>query len=271
MARWKELPDAIDHRERQLVVQLRRLKDRSGLSLAALAAKTTYSSSSWERYLNGKKPVPRDAVEQLARVCDADATRLLVLHEVAAGARSSTQDTAPDGDGGAGPGGDDSGSGAGVTAVPDDGVRADRVQAPAPRFPRRLLAAAALVVAVSFLAGAATGVLWQRETSTDARPGTAPVPGGYRLGQSYTCDVSREDGKLYAGHGTSSAVLLDINSTGWDVVEAQCLLRHHGQDPGETDGRYGQRTRESVVAFQKERGLVPDGIVGPDTWGELRK
>ena len=49
MTRWKELPAGLDDAERQLVAQLRRLKDRAGLSLAALAAKTSYSSSSWER------------------------------------------------------------------------------------------------------------------------------------------------------------------------------------------------------------------------------
>ncbi|WP_341483566.1 helix-turn-helix transcriptional regulator [Streptomyces endophytica] len=84
MPRWKGLPETLDHRVRQLVVQLRRLKDHSGLSLASLAAKTAYSKSSWERYLNGKKLPPREAVEALARICDADATRLLALHEVAA-------------------------------------------------------------------------------------------------------------------------------------------------------------------------------------------
>src|SRR5262249_47638656 len=83
MTRWKELPAGLDDAERQLVAQLRRLKDRAGLSLAALAAKTSYSSSSWERYLNGKKPVPRGAAEELAEVCGTPAERLLVLHEVA--------------------------------------------------------------------------------------------------------------------------------------------------------------------------------------------
>ncbi|MER7153979.1 helix-turn-helix transcriptional regulator, partial [Streptomyces lydicus] len=84
MSRWKGLPESLDQRVRQLVVQLRRLKDHSGLSLVSLAARTPYSKSSWERYLNGKKLPPREAVVALARVCDADPTRLLALHEVAA-------------------------------------------------------------------------------------------------------------------------------------------------------------------------------------------
>ncbi|WP_217240989.1 helix-turn-helix domain-containing protein [Streptomyces sp. AC555_RSS877] len=83
MSRWKELPDSLDQRVRQLVVQLRRLKDRSGSSLDALAVKTGHSRSSWDRYLNGKALPPRHAVEALARVAGADPLRLLVLHEVA--------------------------------------------------------------------------------------------------------------------------------------------------------------------------------------------
>ncbi|MFJ8000994.1 helix-turn-helix domain-containing protein [Streptomyces sp. NPDC096310] len=84
MPRWKELPAELPEKDVQLLVQLRRLKDRSGLGLTGPAAKTGYSRSSWERCLNRKQPVPRGAVEELARACGADPTRLLVLHEVAA-------------------------------------------------------------------------------------------------------------------------------------------------------------------------------------------
>jgi peptidoglycan hydrolase-like protein with peptidoglycan-binding domain len=66
-------------------------------------------------------------------------------------------------------------------------------------------------------------------------------------------------------------MLLDINSTGFDVVETQCLLREHGIDPGAADGLYSEGTKEAVKRFQKERRLVVDGIVGPDTWRELRR
>ncbi|HEV2638516.1 MAG TPA: tetratricopeptide repeat protein [Actinocrinis sp.] len=59
--------------------ELRRLKDRSGLSLARLAAQTNYSRSSWERWLNGKRPVPLVAVESMARACDTDPAALLEL------------------------------------------------------------------------------------------------------------------------------------------------------------------------------------------------
>ncbi|SPF03250.1 helix-turn-helix domain-containing protein [Streptomyces sp. MA5143a] len=59
--------------------EMRRLKKQSGLSFAKLAARTHYSRSSWERFLNGKKPVPRDAVEQFASVMGDGAGALLLL------------------------------------------------------------------------------------------------------------------------------------------------------------------------------------------------
>ncbi|TLS44494.1 peptidoglycan-binding protein [Streptomyces montanus] len=286
MARWKELSDSLDQRERQLVVQLRRLKDRSGLSLAALAAKTTYSSSSWERWLNGKNPVPRGAVTELARVCGTEPTRLLVLHEVAEGARGAAAGAGAGA--GAGPtvtpatrsavGPGTTGLTAGPSIMPDARPTAratarptDRPSAhrPRPRPRARLVLGAAASLLVAFGAGMITGLSWQGDGSGGQQP--APTADAYRRGQAYDCDISRKDGGLYAGHSVSREVLLDLNSTGWDVVEAQCLLRRHGFDPGGTDGVYGERTKRAATAFQKKREIGVDGIVGPDTWRELRK
>ncbi|MFE7614592.1 helix-turn-helix domain-containing protein [Streptomyces sp. NPDC057496] len=67
----------------QLAEELRGVKERSGLSLAALAARTPYSKSSWERYLNGKKPAPRQAVEALCALTGTPSGRLLALWELA--------------------------------------------------------------------------------------------------------------------------------------------------------------------------------------------
>jgi hypothetical protein len=35
------------------------------------------------------------------------------------------------------------------------------------------------------------------------------------------------------------------------------------------DGIFGPQTHQVVVAFQREQHLVPDGIVGPETWATL--
>lgn len=62
---------------------LRAVRARTGLSLVALAERTAYSKSSWERYLNGKKPVPRQAVEALCATAGEPSGRLLALWELA--------------------------------------------------------------------------------------------------------------------------------------------------------------------------------------------
>ncbi|NLU66823.1 XRE family transcriptional regulator [Streptomyces sp. HNM0574] len=67
----------------RLVAALRELRGRTGLSLVALAGRTTYSKSSWERYLNGKKLPPRDAVESLCRIAGEPPGRCLALWELA--------------------------------------------------------------------------------------------------------------------------------------------------------------------------------------------
>uniref|UniRef100_A0AAU3GWG0 XRE family transcriptional regulator n=1 Tax=Streptomyces sp. NBC_01401 TaxID=2903854 RepID=A0AAU3GWG0_9ACTN len=67
----------------QLAEELRAIRGRSGLSLAALASRTPYSKSSWERYLNGRKPAPRQAVAALCGVTGEPSGRLLALWELA--------------------------------------------------------------------------------------------------------------------------------------------------------------------------------------------
>jgi g-D-glutamyl-meso-diaminopimelate peptidase len=49
----------------------------------------------------------------------------------------------------------------------------------------------------------------------------------------------------------------------------QSLLAQIGYNAGPVDGIFGQATRQAVLAFQRNNGLAPDGIVGPATWGRL--
>ncbi|MCC5912363.1 MAG: LysM peptidoglycan-binding domain-containing protein [Clostridiaceae bacterium] len=58
-------------------------------------------------------------------------------------------------------------------------------------------------------------------------------------------------------------------SRGADVERLQRLLRDAGFDPGTIDGIFGPRTEAAVIAFQRSKGLTPDGIVGIRTWTAL--
>ncbi|MFJ9208144.1 helix-turn-helix domain-containing protein [Streptomyces sp. NPDC102264] len=67
----------------RLAGELSALRARTGLSLVALAGRTPYSKSSWQRYLNGTKPLPRQAVTALCALAGEPPGRLLALWELA--------------------------------------------------------------------------------------------------------------------------------------------------------------------------------------------
>jgi N-acetylmuramoyl-L-alanine amidase len=62
-----------------------------------------------------------------------------------------------------------------------------------------------------------------------------------------------------------------IGDAGEPVRDVQHRLVELGfrVDPGELEGSFGPTTQAAVRAFQQRRGLPSDGMVGPDTWGEL--
>ncbi|MET8227637.1 DUF2690 domain-containing protein [Streptomyces sp. NPDC005301] len=67
----------------RLAVVLQELRKRTGLTLAQLANATTFSKSSWERYLNGKGLPPRSAVKELCHLAGEPADRPLALLDIA--------------------------------------------------------------------------------------------------------------------------------------------------------------------------------------------
>ncbi|MFD5025733.1 DUF2690 domain-containing protein [Streptomyces sp. NPDC058373] len=74
-----ELPLECAHLARELAA----LRASTGLSLAGLAARTTASKSSWQRYLGGTKIPPPELVRELCALADEPPARLLALRELA--------------------------------------------------------------------------------------------------------------------------------------------------------------------------------------------
>nr|WP_308309452.1 DUF2690 domain-containing protein [Streptomyces sp. CHD11] len=81
-----------------LTEQLRLLRRRSGMTLATLAGRTSYSKSSWGRYLSGTALPPRQAVREFAQAISVKPDRLLLLLEIAErgqGDGKASEDTDP--------------------------------------------------------------------------------------------------------------------------------------------------------------------------------
>jgi len=53
--------------------------------------------------------------------------------------------------------------------------------------------------------------------------------------------------------------------------QIQTALKNSGFYKGKIDGKEGPQTKRAIKAFQKAKGLNPDGVVGPKTWEELNK
>jgi peptidoglycan hydrolase-like protein with peptidoglycan-binding domain len=96
--------------------------------------------------------------------------------------------------------------------------------------------------------GGALGI-WGGGTATAraALASPAPAPGG-------SCGVT---------------TTLRIGSRGDGVRCLQTALNNQGYDSGPIDGAFGSVTYRAVTAFQRARGLVVDGVVGPQTGGVL--
>src|SRR5687767_11787027 len=59
--------------------------------------------------------------------------------------------------------------------------------------------------------------------------------------------------------------VLKQGSTGPEVTALQIQLKTLGFDPKGTDGNFGPGTKAALIAFQKSKGLQPDGAAGPLT------
>ena len=60
--------------------------------------------------------------------------------------------------------------------------------------------------------------------------------------------------------------VLKKGSTDPAVRDLQAALKALGHDPGPIDGVFGAMTESAVRAFQQQRGIAVDGIVGRVSW-----
>jgi len=60
--------------------------------------------------------------------------------------------------------------------------------------------------------------------------------------------------------------LLRRGSSGTAVRQLQEALKEAGHDPGPIDGEFGPATEAAVRAFQQEKEIAVDGVVGDITW-----
>ncbi|MFF9204133.1 peptidoglycan-binding protein [Streptomyces sp. NPDC014986] len=260
MSRWNELPTELHPHVRQLIVRLRKLKDRGELSTRQLAVKTGYSARSWQRYLNGRSLPPREAVEAVARIGGDDPARLLVLHEIAADRWAEGHGAVPRAPRAAG-------------SAPD---REPLEQRPHGRALRVAVAATTVALVLSVSVALLLAVrLAEARTAAGGRGGGAAAidtvaDPAYALPALYTCRPERIDGRWYAGHSRTRDAVLSYGHMGPGVIEAQCLLRRAGVPPGDVDGIFGPLTRRAVKRLQTRDGLAVDGVIGPRTWEALR-
>ena len=77
-------------------------------------------------------------------------------------------------------------------------------------------------------------------------------------------------GVSYKGPPTLSYPTLRRGSRGDKVRYLQYKLLSKFYNPGEIDGIFGAKVDNAVRQFQKDNGLVVDGIVGKNTWNKLK-
>ncbi len=67
------------------------------------------------------------------------------------------------------------------------------------------------------------------------------------------------------------ALLVSAPMSGDDVLALQERLLELGFDPGRPGGVFDEQTEQALRRFQREYGLVPDGVCGPATLRSLRQ
>ncbi|WP_017714821.1 peptidoglycan-binding domain-containing protein [Kamptonema formosum] len=106
----------------------------------------------------------------------------------------------------------------------------------------------------------ASGIADSATLAALANLGRAPAPGPNIPGPSAPNPNT----------GGSPSDLLQKGSTGLPVSDLQAGLQQLNYYDGPVYGYFDARTEGSVIRFQRDYGLRPDGIVGQQTWNALR-
>ena len=106
------------------------------------------------------------------------------------------------------------------------------------------------------LTQAAHDKFWKEVHAAPAPPPTPKAPAfplkkGYYFGPRFPLSNKKSVSGFY-GNGAQLAVWQQrMKDRGWPI---------------KVDGRYGNNTASIALAFQKEKGLTPDKLIGPATW-----
>ncbi len=75
---------------------------------------------------------------------------------------------------------------------------------------------------------------------------------------------------ILASASGAQAAILKVGSTGSDIRLLQSELQALSYNVGPLDGIFGTKTKAAVIAFQRDKNLLVDGVVGPQTQAALQ-
>jgi peptidoglycan hydrolase-like protein with peptidoglycan-binding domain len=116
----------------------------------------------------------------------------------------------------------------------------------------------------------AAAIAWYEQTF-----GASPVPAGVDAPREADAGATggsvKRQVKEYVegGPATGRRVLRRDDQDASEIRYLQELLIYRGFTPGRVDGDFGPKTEAAVKAFQSNRGLDDDGLVGQLTWEAL--
>lgn len=86
-------------------------------------------------------------------------------------------------------------------------------------------------------------------------------------------DLSRSEGRLdnlYEEEKVIEGMYRTPSGFTLPSAQIQQALKNAGYYQGKLDGKVGPQTRSAIKAFQKDNGLVADGVCGRKTWAQLK-